>query len=171
MAWTYNAQPFPDPWPYIAGQAIPQSCVDTVRFLIGDTDTSDQQLQDGEIQGTLTWNNGDPYQAAIESCRALALKYARQADKTVGDLHLVNSQRSKAYAAMVQQIIAQSLRHGAPTPYAGGISIPEIEEDRTNTDLVQPSFTKGFMDDPGTAPDYGDFNSGYDGFDRLTPGG
>lgn len=157
MAWTYTAQPYPSPWPYVAGEEIPQSCIDTVRFLIGDTDQSDPQLQDAEVTGLLTQNGGDPYQAGIEACRALATKYARQADKTVGDLHIAASQASKAYEAMVDQLQAQALRHAGPMVYAGGISRADKEIDRMDPDDVSPAFWEGMFDDPGTAADYGEF--------------
>lgn len=168
MPWTYAGTPYPTPWPYVAGQAVPQPCIDTVRFLIGDTDSSDPQFQDGEISGLLVQNVGEPYQSAIEGCRALATKYARQADKTVGDLHILSSQKSKTYIALIPQLQAQAQRHTVPVPYAGGIKKSDKQKDQDNDDVVPPSFVKGIMDDTGTAFVFSDMT---DGFNRITPGG
>lgn len=168
--WNYTASPFPVPWPWQAGVQAPQGCLDTVRFLIGDTNASDPQLQDGEVEGLLAQNNGSAYQAAIEGCRALAGYFARQADKSIGDLHILASNRWKAYLLLVKDLEIQSLRHDCPVPYAGGISKADKEIDQDDDDIVTPAFAKGMMDDPGTAPNYGMFTDG-SGFSRDIPGG
>ncbi len=158
MSWTYLASPWPLPWPYSPGPppVAPQGCIDTVRFLIGDTDTTDQQLSDSEIVGVLNQNQGDPYQSAIEGCRYLAAAYARQVDKTTGDFHIAASQRHKAYLDLIKSLSAQSIRFGTPRPFAGGISESDKEANVENDDLVQPAFTRGMHDDPGTSPDFTD---------------
>lgn len=161
MAYTYTATPYPVPWPYIVGSPPPQTCIDTVRFILGDTLESDPQLQDGEVVGLLAQNVGDPYQSAIEGCRALATRYARQADKSVGDLRISASQKSKAYEAMVLQIQAQAIRFATPVSYAGGISEADRQIDLEDDDRVEPAFSKGMMDDRGTAIEYGDLTDGY----------
>lgn len=175
MTWTYEGSPFPAVNPCsglpIPAQPTSQPCIDTVRFLLGDTDSNDQLLGDGEVLGLLTQNTSSVYQAAIEGARALSAKFSRQSDKTVGDLHIIASQRSKAYDALIKSLQAQAIRHDAPIAYAGGISISDKEIDQDNDDLVSPSFTKGMMDDPGTAPSFAEMTDGFDGFNTQTPGG
>lgn len=175
MTWTYEGTPFPAVNPCsglpIPAQPTSQPCIDTVRFLIGDTDSTDQLLQDGEVLGLLTQNNSSVYQAAIEGARSIAALFARQADKTVGDLHIIASQRTKAYEALIKSLQAQAMRHDAPLAYAGGISISDKENNEEDDDLVAPSFTKGMMDDPGTSPSFSEMTDGFDGFSTQTPGG
>lgn len=159
------AAPFPQPWPYTSGMAvstIPQTCIDTVRFLIGDTDSEDPLLQDSEIQGLLAQNSGDPYLGSASACRAVASRYAREADKSVGDLRIASSQKAKAYEAMVMQMMDEAQRYSVGAPYAGGIRWSDKCIDQENDDVVAPAFSKGLMDDQGTAPKYG--QSDDDGF-------
>ncbi len=160
MTWTYTGNPWTFP------VATQQNLIDTVRFLIGDTDTTDQQLQDGEITGVLNQNGATTltvtstttspvYFAAIEACRAIMGKVARQVDKGVGDFHLSASQRLKAYQLLIKDLERQSLRHIAVTPYVGGISSSDMQIDQTDDDLIQHQFSIGQMDDQGTSPDFG----------------
>lgn len=75
MAWTYSGDP--------SGSAR-----DEVRFLSGDTDTTNQQINDAEIAYLLaSWNN-NTYLSAAFACDAIAGKYTSKSDssKSVGDL-------------------------------------------------------------------------------------
>ena len=83
MTWTYSGNPG-------------ASARDEVRFLIQDTDTTDQLLSNEEIDYLLTAYHSDAYAAAIASVVALIAKAARSVEesKTVGDLSL--SRRSGA---------------------------------------------------------------------------
>lgn len=156
VSWTYTFAPYPSPWPYVIGQAAPQGCIDTVRFLIGDVNSADPQLVDGEITGLLAQNSGNPYQSAIEAARSLAARYARQVDKTTGDLSIKAAERSKAYAALVKSLTAQAIRFSTPVPYAGGISISDKDANQDDDDLVTPEFFKHMHDDRGTSTAFGD---------------
>lgn len=164
MTWNYGTQP----WNFTPAGAFADatSLVDTVRFLIGDTNSADQQLQDGEINGALAQNGvtlttvsntntGPVYLAAIECCRAIIAKYSRQVDKATGGLSLSASQRAKAFKDLLISLEKQSLRHITPVPYLGGISQSDMEIDEEDDDLVQHQFKIGQMDDPGGAPDFG----------------
>lgn len=138
MAWTYSGDPS-------------TSSKDAVRFLIGDTDTTDQQMQDEEINYLLTLYGGDVYTAAIVAARSLASKYARFPDVRIGDYSTSNSQRFNAYLALAKQLEQTQnvgLIHKAK-PYAGGISIADKQQDEQNTDRVKPAFTRQDMTFPG----------------------
>lgn len=137
MAWTYSGDPS-------------ASLRDEVRFLIGDTDTSDQQLSDAEVDYTLTSASDDASLAAVKCAQALAAHYARRADKTVGDLSLSYSQLSKHYLDLVAQLQATAAVALA-APYAGGISVSDKETDEDDSDRVQPAFRVGLHSyDTGT---------------------
>lgn len=169
MAYTYDASPF------ILGQnATQQNMRDTVRFLVGDTDDNDPQLQDTEVDGLLQGNvasgalpmNLDPFAAAVAACIGLAAKYSRRANKTTGDLSIQSGAIAKAYRDMIPAIKGQAQRYATPVPYSGGLSKGDMDMDKMDDDLNGPQFTVGMDDDPNQAP--GALNGG--GFSQVVPG-
>lgn len=162
MPYNYEGNPFFGTPPY-TGQAL----IDTVRFLVGDTDSSDWQLLDGEIVGLFANNNSDVYGTAIEACRVLMAKFARQVNKNVGNASIEAADRMEHYKSLRQELQMASMRHGgAPTIYVGGISQADRETDREDDDVVQPAFDVGGMDNPDNAID---LVSGV-GFTQVVPG-
>jgi hypothetical protein len=136
MSWTYNSTLATD--------------LDRVRFLVGDTDTDDKQLQDGEINYVVGFF-GSVYGAAAAICEALAAKYARKCDKSVGDLSLSMSQKSTAYRAMAASLRSQG--SVLCTPTAGGISIASKDSESADTDRMTPVFARGQFENAGTTND------------------
>lgn len=94
--------------------------IDKVRFLCGDTDSTNQQVMDDEINFLLTeWNN-DAYTAAAFACEAIAGKYQAKSDysRSVGDLSI-----STQYGATAQGFLdratrlrASAMRAAPPSP-------------------------------------------------------
>lgn len=130
---------------YTAGGA---TSLDRVRMLIGDTDgdaTEQQRLEDEEINDLLTLF-GSYRAAAAGAADALAAKYARQAtEKSVGQASLV----WKRFEQLRQ--LAKDLRSSVAytaVPFAGGLSHDIRDTNLQDTDLVQPSFRKGMLDNP-----------------------
>ena len=70
MGWTYD--------PTNLGTADAAQRLNSVRFLVGDTDTDDQQLQDEEVTFGLAQNGNSVYHAASWSARTISSKYSRQ---------------------------------------------------------------------------------------------
>lgn len=127
MSWEYTNDPSEVP-------------LDAVRLEIGDTDTNDQLLSDEEIGHIMTQATGHFYIAA-RCCDLIALKLAKDADRSLGPLSVRLSQRSERYG-----ILASKLKRKAAVgakPYFGGLSESERIED---SDLIQPIFKKGMMD-------------------------
>jgi hypothetical protein len=137
MAWTYDSSLGSDK--------------DRVRFMIGDTDVDDQQLQDEEIL-FLIETYDTLYGAAAAAANALAAKYARYADKWVGDLKILASQKSRAYRELADRFSRQGVdaamlaatAWGVPT--AGGIYAEEKAEYEADTELATPFFKRGIHD-------------------------
>ena len=129
MAWTYSGDP--------AG-----STSDAVRFLIGDTDTTNQLLLDAEITYLLAQWDNSPYVAAAHGCDSLAAKFAAKSDysKSVGDLSLTTKygEQSARYTALGASLLAQAASAAPPTPsiyidadgYVGHQSKFSIDMDR-----------------------------------------
>ena len=141
MAWTYGGDPS-------------ANARDAIRFLVGDTDTNDQLLNDDEIAWVNNQVSGSDtattalYGAAYRCCITIASKFSRLADQSVGDLKVSMSQKAKAYRAQATEILELAGREGnVPTPYAGGITTSDKQVDEGNSDLVRPRFSRGqFID-------------------------
>jgi hypothetical protein len=137
MTWTYGGDPS-------------ESDQDKVRFLVGDTDTADQQIADEEIAWLLTEEPG-AYHAAAAAARAIAAKYARQVDKAVGDLRLSASQRAAHYQALAATLTRRAQIAGA-VPFAGGISASDKQAQDDDIDRVRPAFSRDMQSVPGNEP-------------------
>ena len=70
MSWNYRGSP--------AGSER-----DTVRFMVGDTDTTDQLITDEEIAWCIERGNGVNIGAAI-ACDAISAKFSRLVDGAMG---------------------------------------------------------------------------------------
>lgn len=133
--------------------------LNAVRLLIGDVDTSDQQLQDEEITFALSENTDDAYQAAAFCCRLLASKYSRLVTTTLdGSLSANYSDRYKQYTAMAVSLLEQAKRSSGTAlgVSAGGISLIEMKLVNSGTDRPSGFEVSGFL-----YPDYPDEGAGY----------
>jgi hypothetical protein len=137
MTWSYSGDP-------------DSSALDAVRFLVGDTDTNDQLLANEEISWVNAQVSGSGtstdalYTVAHRCMITIASKFSRLADQAVGDMRVDMSQKAENARKQAKElkVMAQS-EGGAPTPYAGGITITDKEIDQDNTNLVRPSFRQG----------------------------
>lgn len=129
------------------------SDLDQVRFLIQDTDSTDAEFTNEEINSVLSSLSAP--QAAISLVDRLIAKYARKAsNKKVGDLSIDYSQRIDALKALKKALQNDvTLGNMSGAIYAGGISKDDKDTDLDDTDLVQPAFRIGMHDNPGTALD------------------
>lgn len=93
MAWTYTESPT-------------TNSRDEVHFLCGDTDISRPLLQDEEIDLLLQVfpkPDGQPaYLAAAQGCEAIAAKFGRQVDNSLGAIQRSASQMYEHYIQLAQ---------------------------------------------------------------------
>jgi hypothetical protein len=129
MTWTYSGDPTSAP-------------KEEVRFLVGDTVQADPLVTDEEIGYALNMQNS-PIGAAVMTCRAIAAKFSRLADKSVGDLRISLSQKNKQYLEMADKLQRQA--GILSVPYAGGMSMAEKESQAQDTGSTQPAFRRGMM--------------------------
>lgn len=137
MSWTYSGDP-----------SI--SDLDAVRFLVGDTDSSDPQISNEEITFLLA-QEGNTYKAAAGAAKSIMAKYARLADKSVGDLSISYSQRQAAYEKLAESLTTSASMRSA-VPLAGGISVADKLVQEQDPDRVKPVFFRGQFDEPGVPP-------------------
>lgn len=132
--------------------------LNTVRLLLGDTDTVDQQVQDEEVAFALSQNNDSVYYAASWLARVIASKYARKVDTSLdGALSAKYSDLSSQYFKLSDNLSYQGKTSGATVGVAaGGITISDVNAVRANTNRVGNSFRRDrFRNPPGyETPEY-----------------
>lgn len=114
-----------------------------VRLLIGDTDSSDPQLQDAEIQYYLA-SEANTLMAASRSARAIAGRYSRKVDKAVGDLKITASQRYKQYDSLATEL--QNRGRLTQIPTAGGVLISDRDSNQADTSVEHTFIRRGMHD-------------------------
>lgn len=126
MSWTYSGNPS-------------SSTLDEVRFLCGDTDTTNQLITNEEITYLIT-QYPDATTAAAMALDALASKYSRMADKQVGDLRIQYSQIAQGFRAQADRMI-QNMSTSAMA-YFGGNALSEKETLFNDSTITQPFFSR-----------------------------
>lgn len=150
MTWTYTPG-----WLSTSGTT---GNMTRVRLIVGDTETTDQQLQDEEIYWILTITSTMTY-AGAACADLLAAKYARQVNTENSALRVTAAERHKHYLAL-----AKRLRDAGPGDIpggegfgtvlggidVGGASRADVEAIQDDSDNILPSFAVGQDDMPGT---------------------
>lgn len=132
MTWTYTNDPVSVP-------------VDEVRLLIQDTDSSDPLISNEEVLYFIS-KGGAGIGAAYLAALSISAKFGRLADERTGQVEVKWSQRSRAYAALAADLKKQMALATNPLPYAGGISVSDINNNRAKTDRSQEAFSLGISD-------------------------
>jgi len=120
------------------------SDLDRVRFLVGDTDTSDELLLDAEIAHLLL-EHGVAY-APAEGATAIAAKLSRKVDYATGSARYSLSQRVTHYRALALELRTRADRQAVPV--STGQSRDTDRTDRVDSDLKQPSFERDQFRNP-----------------------
>jgi len=135
MAWSY------DEGNLNTGDTLGR--LNSVRLLIGDTDTNDQQVQDEEIVFGLAQANNNVYSAGAWVCRVIAAKYSRNVDSEIsGALKESASQLQDHYNSLADNLEYQGQKLGGLGIAAGGIKVSTVDGIRANTNRVKPEFNK-----------------------------
>jgi hypothetical protein len=131
--------------------------LNSVRLLVGDTDTSDQLVQDEEINFALAQANNNVYYAASWTCRAIAAKFSRMVDTQLdGALQANYSDRAKQYQQLASQVEAQGKKTSGKSlgAFGGGISVSDVSVANSDTDRVKPAFSIGQFDNVEAGEQY-----------------
>jgi hypothetical protein len=143
MTWTYT--------PDFTGSR------DKIRLAVGDTDSTDPQITDEEIAYLAlpytTSARAGILQAAADCADTIAAKYARKVNIAVDKAKRDAEVLAKHYADLATALRTQATASAGVAPYAGGVSISDMETDRDNSDVVQPAFSRTLHEVPGAAPE------------------
>ncbi len=120
-----------------------------VRRLIGDTSSASAEFTDEEVTFFIG-EEGTIYGAASIACESLAAKYAKKVDKSAGDLRISLSHKYEHFKGLAEKFRLDAKTKGAPSLYAGGISVSDKDTQESDSDRVDPDFYKGQFDYSGT---------------------
>lgn len=117
MAWSYSGDPL-------------SSSKDAVRFLLGDTDSTDTlTLSDNEILFLLTEWDGNTYFAAAAGAEQLAGQFAREVAFSSDDVSFGGDDLQQKYITLAVQLRAMGRRRGkAALPYDGSNDCADWQE-------------------------------------------
>lgn len=150
MAWSYDASDL--------DTTTASGRLNTVRLLLGDTDTLDQQVQNEEITFSLSQTNDNVYFAAAWLARTVASQYARKVNVSLdGSLSADYSDLAKQYTSLAETLEYQGKKAGVIIGVvAGGLTKSDINSVRTNTDRIEGSFRRDRFRNPPSyeTPEY-----------------
>jgi len=153
MAWSYDAMNL--------GTSTLAERINSVRLLVGDTDTNDQQVQNEEVTFALNQTSDNVYYAAAWCARSIAAQYSRRVTQNLsGALSADYSDLQDHYTSLAETLEHQGKKTGAVLGVkAGGISIATVDNVRQDTDRVPPSFRRDrFKNPPSYSGDDYDYN-------------
>jgi len=145
MAWSYD--------PTDLNTTTASGRLNTVRFLVGDTNTNNQQVQNEEITFSLSQTADDVYTASAYVARSIASQYASKVNIEVdGQIKADYSDLYEHYKALADKLDYQAKKVGARLGVsAGGITKTQVELARSNTNRVGPEFRRDrFWNPPNT---------------------
>jgi len=126
--------------------------VSRIRFAISDK-TEPAKFSNEEITAQLALCGADETETAAKLCDSLAAEYSQRPDEKVGGVDVKWSQLASQYLALAAAIRETASTSSVPAPWAGGISVAEIEESTLDTTITQPNFVIGAMDNVNGAMD------------------
>lgn len=137
MSWSYNVDDLTTD--------TASGRLNVTRFLLGDTDTSNQKVQDEEIVFGLSVTSDNVYRAASYMADGISSKYSGMVDTELdGALSAKYSQLSEQYRKLSLDLSKQGKKYsaGGLGVSSGGISVSRIDVNEENTDRVKPAFTR-----------------------------
>jgi len=140
MTWSYSGSPG-------------DSNVDEIRFWAQLTDSADERLSNEELTFIRTIESTN-IGAAARACEVLATKYSAEADVKVGasgEFSIKASQLSAQFSKMAAELRREASKHASP--WAASISVTEKTAQETDTDRVEPAFTRDQFNGLGNGND------------------
>lgn len=149
MSWSYSATDL--------NTTTSSGRLNSVRLLVGDTDTTDQLVQNEEITFALAQVGDNIYYAGSWVCRVIAAKFSRMVDtKLDGALSANYSDRAKQFQQLATQIEAQGKKTSGKAlgVFGGGISVADMALANEDPDRVKPAFNIGQFDNLEAVDNY-----------------
>jgi len=119
------------------------SDIEAVRWEVYDIVSTSAKFQDAEIQYALD-QEATVLNASARLCEQLQVRYTDAASRTMGPLKVDMGELAKTYAEKARALRKRAVAYGKA--YAGGESIAKEEAFKADSNLKQPIFSKGMMD-------------------------
>jgi len=119
------------------------SIIEQIRWEINDIDSTNAKFLDAEIQYAYDQEHSI-FNAAARLCEQLQVRYSDAASRTMGPLKVDMSNMASLFARKAKALRKRSIAFAKP--YVGGQSDAKEEIFEGDSDLKQPSFEKGMMD-------------------------
>lgn len=119
------------------------STIESIRWEVADTDSTNPKFQDAEIQYAYDQEE-TVYNASARLCEQLQARYSDAASRVMGPLKVDLSDLAKFYAYKAKALRKRATVYGKA--YVGGISKAKEETFEEDSDLKQPIFSEGMMD-------------------------
>ena len=134
MSWSYDATDL--------DVTTATGRLNTIRLLVGDTETLDQQVQNEEITFGLSQNNNSIYNSASWVARVISASYARRVTSQIdGELKAEYSDLMSHYASLSDDLRNQGKTLGSVLGVqAGGMTISGVDAVRADDNRVAPQF-------------------------------
>jgi hypothetical protein len=150
MSWSYD--------PTDLDTTTASGRLNSIRLLVGDTETADEQIQNEEITFALLESGNNVYYAAAWAARAISSKFSRKVTTNLsGALSANYSDLAKQYKRLADDLEYQGKTSGAVIGVlAGGITKSGIEAVRSNTNRIEGSFRRDRFRNPPSyqTPEY-----------------
>jgi len=135
MSWSYTGNPG-------------DSDKDLIRYMVGDINEADPEVQDEEIQYEIDKGIADgtysALGASISILRSILARYKNMMDEKVGDVDVKWSQRYSNTKDLLDNFEEELSKTSLGSAYGGGISVSNKSTNTSNIDRVNPSFTRTF---------------------------
>jgi hypothetical protein len=122
------------------------STIEAIRWEVVDIVNTTQapcKFQDSEVQYAYDQEHSILC-AAARLCEQLSVRYSDASDRTMGPLRVSMTEKSSLYADKAKMLRRRAMIYAEP--YAGGVSKAKDAIFEEDSDLNQPDFKKGMMD-------------------------
>jgi hypothetical protein len=129
------------------------STIQKVRLEVGDTDITLPILDDEEYKYFLSKNGNSIRRAAVDAAKSIMFKLSMRTDETVDLFSIKGSKAAQNYMLALQAFLKSPDMNPimqAAMPYAGGISVSDMETNDANPDN---NTVKNPAQSPSTFPD------------------
>lgn len=123
--------------------------IDRIRLLIGDTDPDDLLISNDLYDYFLSSNQDQESQATIKALQYLVAKFARYVNEEIGDHEIDYSSLYTHYKELLSKYTNDPKFSiiGSFKPYCGGISLSDIEANKSDSDNNINPFHQGWFTD------------------------
>jgi hypothetical protein len=117
------------------------NALDRIRIMIGDTDNDEILLSQQVLEYLYESTNKNEKLTAIKALEAIIMASSKYTDEVTGDVEVKLSQRFKQFRTVLNDLKKSTM---TGTPYAGGISVSDIEMRRASPDAPRKSLEQGW---------------------------